>query len=327
MMMITEAKVWVKCIFFKCSQSNAPKCKHVYLSRILTHPVFLSINVASLLADRCRCQHSWTSPFKLCPGNYNGCAIVPCRRKQDAWCMVENKPCANEYKNAGWAYCTPIECDGSRIPYAVEYKQERLSASTAFLEPNQPENSKLIFPCSAGYEEGTIVFVCDRSGEFKAVNQCVKLSTTTSTVPVTCDGTDVGNGGPEVGHSTIRYDTSTAYLAPFQPLMSTLIMGCSANPRDGSVTFICEADGVFRARENCTGWSERGQPDFLNEICCTYWHFCGVLHEKIFADDGNFTHIRSHTHTRKRAHSALPLPLIILIMPCLFSCWSSAKWP
>ena len=164
--------------------------------------------------------------------------------------MVANAPCATEHKKSGWAPCNPIECDGSRIPYADAYKQQRLSSSTAFLEPNQPEHSELVFPCNVGYEKGTIVFVCNERGIFKPLNHCIKLNTTTSVVPVTCDGTPLAK---EAGHSDRRYGNSTAYLAPRQPLGSTLILGCTEDPRDGSITFVCEADGMFRTRENCTG--------------------------------------------------------------------------
>ena len=73
---------------------------------------------------------------------------------------------------------------------------------------------------------------------------------------VTCDGQSVKAGGNDAvvgrGHSAIPDDrVSTAFKAPKQPYLSTLVYPCAHGFYPGKVTYTCTQTGTFETKDTC----------------------------------------------------------------------------
>ena len=62
---------------------------------------------------------------------------------------------------------TPITCDGSQFPRRSDHTFNwRQRSSTGYEAPGQRVGSTLVFPCSEGYRQGTVVYTCGADGKF-----------------------------------------------------------------------------------------------------------------------------------------------------------------
>merc|ERR1719194_285829 len=69
-----------------------------------------------------------------------------------------------------------VTCDGHMIPDRPGYTLLRQSGSTGYQAPAQRVGHTLVFPCSQGYDPGTVTFTCSPDGIFRSTDRCTKVT-------------------------------------------------------------------------------------------------------------------------------------------------------